>query len=428
MTLNPNLLDDLEARGLIHDTTDKAALAERLAEGPIGVYDGFDPTAKSLHVGNLMGLLLLRRFQLAGHRAIALAGGSTGMIGDPGGKSAERNLLDADTLTENLEAIKGQLSRFLDFEGGNPAILVNNYDWTKDVSALEFMRDVGKHITVNQMVAKDSVKSRMSSETGISYTEFSYMLLQAYDFWWLSENENCEMQIGGSDQWGNISLGVELIRKKSQKKAFALTTPLLTKADGSKYGKTAGGETLWLDPEMMSPYRFYQAWMQTPDEDVEKLLLQFTLLELDVIAEVMSEHNADPAARVGQKRIAQELTTLVHGAEATGRAQSVSGVLFGKTDVGSLDEETLQALAAEVPTAQLSNSLLADDDNCSVILSNAEVVASKSEAARLIKQNGVAVNGAKLVAGQAISKDDLQHGKYVVVHKGKKAVHVLEFV
>ncbi len=428
MTLNPNLLDDLEARGLIHDTTDRAELAERLAEGPIGVYDGFDPTAKSLHVGNLMGLLLLRRFQLAGHRAIALAGGSTGMIGDPGGKSAERNLLDAQTLTENLEAIKGQLSRFLDFDGDNPAILVNNYDWTKDVSALEFMRDVGKHITVNQMVAKDSVKSRMSSETGISYTEFSYMLLQAFDFWWLSENENCEMQIGGSDQWGNISLGVELIRKKSQKKAFALTTPLLTKADGSKYGKTAGGETLWLDPEMMSPYKFYQAWIQTPDEDVEKLLLQFTLLDLDTISQVMTEHNADLAARVGQKRIAEELTTLVHGAEATSRAQSVSGVLFGKADVGSLDEETLQALAAEVPTAQLSNSLLADDDNCSVILSNAEVVASKSEAARLIKQNGVAVNGAKLVAGQAISKDDLQHGRYVVVHKGKKAVHVLEFV
>lgn len=427
MTFNPNLLEDLEARGLINDTTDRAELAKRLAEGPIGVYDGFDPTAKSLHVGNLMGLLLLRRFQLAGHRAIALAGGSTGMIGDPGGKSAERNLLDAETLTGNLEAIKGQLSKFLDFEGDNPAILVNNYDWTKDVTSLEFMRDVGKHVTVNQMVAKDSVKSRMSSETGISYTEFSYMLLQAYDFWWLSENEDCEMQIGGSDQWGNISLGVELIRKKSQKKAFALTTPLLTKADGSKYGKTAGGETLWLDPEMMSPYKFYQAWIQTPDSDVDKLLKQFTLLPIDEIDKIITEHNAAPHLRFAQRRIAEELTTLVHGAEAMNRAEQVSGVLFGKTDVAALDLATLEALAAEVPTASLAMDLLTTEDNCAELLAEGEVVSSKSEAARLIKQNGVSVNGKKVAAGQSVVTDDLQHGRYVVVHKGKKAVHVLEF-
>lgn len=427
MTVNSNLLEELEARGLVHDTTDREALEKRLADGPIGVYIGFDPTAESLHVGNFMGILMLRRFQLAGHRVFALAGGSTGMVGDPTFKSDERNLLDDETLAHNLGKIQEQLSRFLDFDGENPAKLVNNYDWTKDVSALEFMRDVGKHVTVNQMVAKDSVKSRMSSETGISYTEFSYMLLQAFDFWWLSENEDVEMQMGGSDQWGNISLGVELVRKKSQKKAFALTTPLLTKADGTKYGKTAGGETLWLDAQLMSPYKFYQAWIQTPDEDVEKLLKQFTLLELDEIEKIVAEHNAEPHLRFGQRRIAEELTALVHGGEAVERAERVSGVLFGKSDVAALDLVTLKALAAEVPTAKLSKASLTDQDNCATLFAKAEVVASKSEATRLIKQNGISVNGKKVAVGQDISVDDLQHDRFIVVHKGKKAVHVLEF-
>ncbi|MCB0993101.1 MAG: tyrosine--tRNA ligase, partial [Acidimicrobiales bacterium] len=311
-----NMLEDLSARGLIHDTTDRGALAARLASGPIRLYCGFDPTADSLHVGNLVPLLALRRFQLAGHIPYALAGGSTGMVGDPSGRSAERNLLDDETLAHNLAAIRGQLERFLDFEGSNAARMVNNHDWTGPVSYLDFLRDVGKHVTVNQMVAKESVKNRMESGDGISYTEFSYMLLQGFDFMWLHENENVELQIGGSDQWGNIVLGADLIRRRSGGAAHALTVPLLLKPDGTKYGKTAGGETMWLSPDKMSPYRFYQGWLGIDDGDVRKLLMFLTFRSPDECDEIASAHMSDPGARTGQRTLAADMTQLVHGPSA----------------------------------------------------------------------------------------------------------------
>ena len=266
-----DILSDLEARGLIHDTTDRAALASRLAAGPVVLYCGFDPTADSLHVGNLIGLLTLRRFQLAGHLPISLAGGATGMVGDPSGRDSERNLLDDEGLAKNLEGILPQLRQFLEFDGESPAKLLDNRAWTVGTSVLDFLRDIGKHVTVNQMIAKDSVRSRMSEGDGISFTEFSYMLLQGYDFLWLAENEKCELQVGGSDQWGNIVLGADLIRRKLGKTAHAMTWPLLTKPDGSKYGKTAGGETIWLSAEKMSPYRFYQSWIGVDDSEVRKI-------------------------------------------------------------------------------------------------------------------------------------------------------------
>ena len=323
MSTDPRLLDDLEARGLIQDTTDRTALAERLAEGPVTVYYGVDPTAASLHVGNLIGLLTLRRFQLAGHRPLPLAGGATGMIGDPSGKSAERNLLDDDALAENLAGIVPLLRQFLDFEDvENPAKLLDNRAWTVSVSLLDFLRDVGKYATVNQMVAKESVKNRMEGEDGISFTEFTYMLLQANDFLWLFENEGCEMQIGGSDQWGNISLGVDLVRRRTSEKAHALTWPLLLQKDGSKYGKTAGGETIWLSPELMSPYRFYQAWIQAEDDEVRKLLLWLTFLTVEQIDEAVAQHDEAPHKRLGQRLLASELTALVHGGDASAAAVS----------------------------------------------------------------------------------------------------------
>ncbi|MEC9058719.1 MAG: tyrosine--tRNA ligase, partial [Actinomycetota bacterium] len=323
-----DILSDLEARGLIHDTTDRDALATRLTSGPIVLYCGFDPTADSLHVGNLIGLLTLRRFQLAGHLPISLAGGATGMVGDPSGRDAERNLLDDEGLAKNLEGILPQLRMFLNFDGESAAKLLDNRAWTVGVGVLDFLRDIGKHVTVNQMVAKDSVKSRMSEGDGISYTEFSYMLLQGYDYLWLAENENCELQVGGSDQWGNIVLGVDLIRRKLGQSAHALTWPLLTKPDGTKYGKTAGGETIWLSPDKMSPYRFYQAWIGVDDSEVRKLLLQLTFLSLPEIDDLVAEHEKNPQNRLGQRTLARELTAVVHGEQAATSAVEASELLF----------------------------------------------------------------------------------------------------
>ena len=427
MSTDPNLLNDLETRGLVQDSTDRAALAERLNE-PVTLYYGVDPTAPSLHVGNLIGLLVLARFQRAGHRPIPLAGGATGMIGDPSGKSAERNLLDDDALAKNLAGIVPVLRQFVDFEASaNPAKLLDNRAWTISMSVLDFLRDVGKHITVNQMVAKESVRNRMEGEDGISYTEFTYMLLQAHDFLWLFENEGCEMQIGGSDQWGNISLGVDLIRRRTGEKAYALTWPLLVQKDGNKYGKTAGGDTIWLNAEMMSPYRFYQAWIQAEDDELDKLLKWLTFLSVEEIETVVAEHHEAPHRRSGQKRLATELTTIVHGEEATAGAEQASAVLFGGADVGELPESTFAILADEIETATASRSVLGEADNLPGLLAGAGITASKGEAIRLLKQNGISVNGSKVDVTAVLDVADLQHDRYCVIHKGKKWVYLLDF-
>ena len=428
MSTDPHLLDDLVARGLVQDTTDRDALRKRLAEGPAKVYHGVDPTAPSLHVGNLIGLLTLRRFQDAGHEPMPLAGGATGMIGDPSGRSSERNLLDDDALAANLAGITPLLRRFLDFETDkNPARLFDNRAWTVSLSIIDFLRDVGKHATINQMVAKESVKTRMDGEDGISFTEFTYMLLQAHDFLWLNQNENCEMQIGGSDQWGNISLGVDLIRRRTGNKAHALTWPLLLQKDGTKYGKTAGGDTIWLTPDRMSPYRFYQAWMQVDDADVRKLLLQLTFLSVAEVDEAVASHNEAPHLRHGQKLLAGELTTTIHGAQSAAAAETASAVVFGSR-VGQIDFPVLQMLSNEIPTATLARSLLATEGNLVQSLVEGGVVSSKSEAGRLLKQNGISVNDEKVDSSFQINAEDLRFDRYCLVRRGKKAVYLLEYL
>ena len=418
-----DILSDLEARGLIHDTTDRDALASRLAAGPITLYCGFDPTADSLHVGNLIGLLTLRRFQMAGHAPISLAGGATGMIGDPSGRDAERNLLDDEGLARNLEGILPQLRKFLEFEGESAAKLLDNRAWTVGVGVLDFLRDVGKHVTVNQMVAKDSVKSRMSEGDGISYTEFSYMLLQGYDYLWLADNENCELQVGGSDQWGNIVLGVDLIRRKLGQTAYALTWPLLTKPDGSKYGKTAGGETIWLSPNKMSPYRFYQAWIGVDDSEVRKLLLQLTFLSLEEIEVLVAEHEKDPQQRVGQRMLAGELTGIVHGEAAAASAMEASAVLFDPdVDITAVSESALEFVSGEVPSTaiQTLGSSIID------LLVESGLCQSRKDAKRAITEGGIYLNGGRVADADFLpSKGDLLHQKYVLLRRGKKQWHLV---
>ena len=418
-----DILSDLEARGLIHDTTDRDALASRLAAGPITLYCGFDPTADSLHVGNLIGLLTLRRFQMAGHVPISLAGGATGMIGDPSGRDAERNLLDDEGLARNLEGILPQLRKFLEFEGEAAAKLLDNRAWTVGVGVLDFLRDVGKHVTVNQMVAKDSVKSRMSEGDGISYTEFSYMLLQGYDYLWLADNENCELQVGGSDQWGNIVLGVDLIRRKLGQTAYALTWPLLTKPDGSKYGKTAGGETIWLSPNKMSPYRFYQAWIGVDDSEVRKLLLQLTFLSLEEIEVLVAEHEKDPQQRVGQRMLAGELTGIVHGEAAAASAMEASAVLFDPdVDITAVSESALEFVSGEVPSTaiQTLGSSIID------LLVESGLCQSRKDAKRAITEGGIYLNGGRVADADFLpSKGDLLHQKYVLLRRGKKQWHLV---
>jgi tyrosyl-tRNA synthetase len=427
VSVDPTLFDDLLARGLVQDSTDPAALAMRLSAAPVRAYVGFDPTADSLHVGNLVGLLMLRRLQDAGHSVIVLAGGATGMVGDPSGKSAERSLLDDDQLAANIAGILPQLRQFLDFErAGNPATLLDNRAWTVGVSYLQFLRDVGKFITVNQMVAKDSVRSRMESTDGISYTEFSYMLLQAHDFAWLYEHEGCEMQMGGSDQWGNIVAGMDLIRKKVGGSALGLTWPLLTRSDGSKYGKTAGGETIWLSPQKFSPYAFYQSWIQIEDDEIEKLLLRLTLLPVDEIADVMATHAEAPHKRVAQTLLAAELTTLVHGEEATAGAQEATAAVFGGS-VTALSVSALTMLSTELPTFSASRQVLGAEGTLVPLLAEAGVTASNSEANRLLKQNGLSINDVKVPADHVIQPGDLLHGRFAVVRKGKKHLSVLVF-
>src|SRR5688572_28524494 len=417
-----NIYEELEWRGLVADCTDKPELLKRLATGPVTLYCGFDPTADSLHVGNLVPLLALRRFQPAGHHPIALAGGATGMVGDPSGKSSERNLLTAEQLAHNIAAIKGQLVRFLDFDTpANPARLVNNADWIGPMTFLEFLRDVGKHITVNQMVAKDSVRSRMEDrESGISFTEFSYMLLQGFDFYHLRKAFDCELQVGATDQWGNITVGTELTRKKLGVPVWGLTFPLLTKSDGTKYGKSASG-AVYLDPNRTSPYRFYQFFIQTEDVDVVKLLNTLTFVPREEIGALEAEVKSNPGARAAQKRLARELTTLVHGEQATLDAQRASEILFGGGLEG-ISEAVFNDVAGEVPTKDIEKSKLEGTGLPLVeLLVHAGLSQSKGQARKDVEGGGVSVNNIREANFQrAVTTNDLLFGKHVLLRKGKR--------
>jgi tyrosyl-tRNA synthetase len=417
-----DLLADLDARGLIHDTTDRAALAARLAEGPIAVYVGFDPTADSLHVGNFVGQMTLRRFQLAGHRPVVLAGGATGMVGDPGGRSEERNLLTPDVLAHNVACVRKQLERFLDFSPGHSqARLVDNATWTAPMGVLDFLRDVGKYITVNQMIAKDSVRSRLESENGISFTEFSYMLLQANDFRHLFEHEGVEMQMGGSDQWGNITAGADMIRRRLGKPAYALTWPLLGRSDGQKMGKSVSG-ALWLDPAKTSPYVFRQYWMQLPDEDVERFLLQLTLLGVDDIGGLMEQHRAAPERRLAQRTLAREATALVHGVEAEAAAAQATDVLFGG-DPTLASEAALAVVANEVASSTMPAAAI--NDVVSVLVA-ADLATSNGDARRTLQQKGYRANGVQLDENTQLRDIALLHGRFLLLRKGKANHHLIE--
>ena len=411
-----SILDDLAARGLVHDTTDVDKLRERLAAGPVTLYHGIDPTAPSLHIGNYVGVLALRRFQDAGHRPIVLVGGSTGMVGDPGGRSEERNLLDAETLEANIAGIRAQLEHLVDFDR---AEMVSNYDWTKGVGVLDFLRDVGKHVTVNQMVARDSVKTRMESEHGISYTEFSYMLLQAFDYWWLNTNKGCELQIGGSDQWGNIAQGVDLIRRREAAHVHALTWPLITRSDGQKFGKSAAG-AIWLDPNLTSPYEFHQYWMNTSDDDVERFLLQLTLMSVEDIGEVARSHAEAPQNREGQRVLADAVTELIHGSDAVGAANIAAKVMFGSEPP---TPEDLQTIRGVVPETVLSASSLEGADEPFVdLLVETGLASSKRDARQALSDGAVRWNGEKV---DGTDGSALVAGAVAMLQKGKRNKHLV---
>ena len=419
-----DLIADLDARGLIHDSTDREFLRSRLDERSIGVYVGFDPTADSLHAGHLMGQLGLRRFQLAGHRPFPLAGGATGMIGDPSGKSEERNLLTRDELQHNVDSIKSQLERILDFEPGPyQAQLVDNADWTAQTSMLDFLRDVGKHITVNQMMAKESVKNRLASEVGISYTEFSYMLLQANDFRELYANHGVELQMGGSDQWGNITAGIDLIRKTAGGVAHGLTWPLLLKSDGSKFGKTADG-SVWLDPAKTSPYQFRQFWIQADDDAIVDYLLRFSTRPLEDVRATIADHEVAPHKRVAQRALAHELTALVHGEEAAEAADGAAEVLFGG-DPTQASVAALEAVAREVPASELPIGALGD---VAEVLVATGLAASKGDARRTLEGNGYRCNGVVLDATSDLATAGRLHGRYLLLQRGKKSHHLVTVI
>jgi tyrosyl-tRNA synthetase len=417
-----DLINDLDARGLIHDSTDRDFLRSRLKEKSVGVYVGFDPTADSLHVGHLMGQLGLRRFQLAGHRPFPLAGGATGMIGDPSGKSEERNLLTREELQHNVDRIKSQLERILDFEPGPyQATLVDNADWTAGTSMLDFLRDVGKHLTVNQMMAKESVKNRLSSEVGISYTEFSYMLLQANDFRHLFVAHGVELQMGGSDQWGNITAGIDLIRKSAGGAAHGLTWPLLLRSDGTKFGKTADG-AVWLDPDKTSPYQFRQFWMQAGDDAIVDYLLRFSTRPLDEVQATIADHLIAPHERRGQRALAHELTSLVHGLDAAAAADEAADVLFGG-DPTQASLAALEAVAREVPSSRMTRVQLAEVVE---VLVAADLAQSKSDARRTLEGAGYRCNGLQIDANAQLSEHALLHGRYLLLQRGKKSHHLVE--
>jgi tyrosyl-tRNA synthetase len=420
---NDEILDDLLARGLVQDHTDLDGLRARLAEGPVTVYGGFDPSAESLHVGNLVPLLLLRRFQLFGHVPIVLAGGATGMIGDPGGHSEERTLLDAATLDRNVTAIKAQLAHFLDFSPGpTEATLVDNREWTEPVGVLEFLRDVGKYVTVNTMLAKESVRSRVQSEHGISFTEFSYMLLQANDYHWLHQNRGCQLQVGGSDQWGNITAGVDLIRRKEGEAVHAMTVPLVTKADGTKFGKTAAG-AVWLDAAQTSPYQLYQHFVRTDDADVERFLLQLTLLPVAFVADVIDDHRRMPEQRRAQRLLAREMTALVHGEDAAVEAERASRDFTKRADGRSPAE--LEAMAGEIPTTVIARGRIARGVDLVDVLVETGLARSKGDARRALDQRGIYVNDDPVAETRSMTADDLLHGRYLMLRRGKRQRHLV---
>lgn len=415
-----DFVEELKWRGMVHDMM--PGTQEELNKGMTTAYIGFDPTADSLHIGNMVQIMTLVHFQQCGHKPLALVGGATGMVGDPSGKSAERNLLDEDTLNHNLSCVKKQLESFLSFEGNNAAEVVNNYDWFKDFGFLEFIRDVGKHITVNYMMAKDSVKSRL--ETGLSFTEFSYQLVQGYDFYYLWKNKNAKLQLGGSDQWGNIVTGTELIRRKDQGEAFAMTTPLITKADGSKFGKSEGGN-IWLDPEKTSPYKFYQYWINSSDEDVEKYIKIFSLRGREEIEGLIAEHREAPHQRLLQRTLAEEITERVHSKDDLETAIKASSILFGKStteDLESLDEKTLLQVFEGVPQTEVSKSDL-DGSDVTTFLSETTkniIFKSKGEARKMIQGGGVSINKTKIEAPEQSVDFSLLQDKYLLAQRGKK--------
>ena len=424
-----SILEDLKWRGLLADCTDIDALTQRLAAGPVTLYCGFDPTGDSLHVGHLMGQLTLRRFQLAGHNPLPLAGGATGMVGDPSGKSAERNLLTREQLEHNVNSIKTQLSKLLEFDRkGNPARLVDNADWTASLSYLDFLRDIGKHFSINMMVAKESVRARMESEHGISYTEFSYMLLQAHDFYHLRKTYNCELQIGGSDQWGNITAGTDLIRKKLGVPAWGMTFPLITRSDGKKFGKTESG-AVWLDPEKTSTYRFYQFFVNTEDSMISQYLRKFTLLSHEAIIDLETRHAANPGAREAHKALAKEVTTLVHGTSACADALKASEIMFGGGLEG-ISEKIFADVVGEIPTQDIAKSLLEGAGTALVeLLIQGKLCPSKGQARKDIEGGGISMNNQRITEpGKTATLEDLLFGKYILLRKGKKTYAVLRIV
>ncbi len=427
-----NFVEELRWRGMLHDITPETE--EYLLKNKTTGYIGFDPTADSLHIGSLVPIILLMHFQKAGHNPIALVGGATGMVGDPSGKSDERNLLDEATLNKNIAGVKSQLARFLNFDSAtkNAAQLVNNYDWMKEISLIEFVRDVGKHITVNYMMAKDSVKKRLDSEakTGMSFTEFTYQLFQGYDFYHLYKEKNCMLQMGGSDQWGNITTGTELIRRKAQGKAYALTCKLITKADGSKFGKTAGGN-IWLDANRTSPYKFYQYWLNSSDEDAEKYIKIFTFLDEKTITTLTAEHKEAPHLRILQKKIGEEVTIMTHGKEAYDNAIKASAILFGKStasDLKALDEQTFLDVFDGVPQAEIKRELI--ENGLDIIPAFAEngFLKSNGEVRRALKENSISVNKEKVKEDCVITTSDLIADKYVLLQRGKKSYFLLKVI
>jgi tyrosyl-tRNA synthetase len=408
-----DLLTDLEFRGQIYQNTDSEGLAERLAEGPITAYCGFDPTADSMTVGNLATIMLLCRVQRSGHRAIALVGGGTGLIGDPSGKSEERSLNTGDTVAEWSDNVRGELERFLDFDGSNPALVVNNYDWLGDIQMIDFMRDVGKHFPISYMLAKDSVDSRLQS--GISYTEFSYMVLQAYDFLKLNEAYDCQLQIGGSDQWGNITAGIDLIRRSNGNKAYGLTGPLVTKADGTKFGKSEGG-AVWLDAAKTSPYEFWQFWINAEDQKVIDYLKVFTFLEHDAIRQLEESVQNAPEKREAQRTLADEVTALVHSKEAAQQAERISHALF-YGEFGALGEDEILQGFHDVPTHSMETESLPLVD----LLVEAKVCSSKREARQDVQNGAIYINGDRCTElDRTLGTGDGLHGKYLIIRRGKK--------
>jgi tyrosyl-tRNA synthetase len=427
-----DFIEEVTWRGMIHDVM--PGTQNHLNESTRAAYVGIDPTADSLHIGHLVSVMMLRHFQLAGHKPVALVGGATGMIGDPSGKSQERNFLDEATLRHNQNALKAQLSKFLEFDAkeDNSAILVNNYDWMKDFSFLDFIRDVGKHITVNYMMSKESVKKRLSSESkeGMSFTEFTYQLVQGYDFLHLYRTQKCTLQMGGSDQWGNITTGTELIRRIDQGKGFALTCPLITKADGTKFGKTATGN-IWLDPKKTSPYKFYQYWINTSDEDAEIFIKIFTFLSQKEISDLVNTHKEQPHLRQLQSRLADEITAAVHSEKDLDKAKEASQVLFGKSteeDLAKLDEATFLDVFEGVPLKELSKDTLNDNfDMIAALSAETKFLSSNGEARRALKENSISVNKSKVGLDYTLTEKDLINGKYVLIHKGKKNTYLIKF-